>query len=57
MTWFDKTVIILGAISMSLIFWHVFTPHGWHMEGFYGFPMHLCCMLVGVAIGTPLLKQ
>lgn len=57
MTWFDKIVIILGVIAMSLIFWHVFTPHNWHIEGFYGFPMHLCWIMIGIAIGTSLLEQ
>jgi hypothetical protein len=57
MTWLDKFVIILGVISMSLIFWHVFTPQAWHIDGFWGFSLHLCCLIVGVAIGTPLIKD
>ena len=57
MTWFDKIVIILGAISMSLIFWHVFGPREWHIDGFYGFPLYFCCLIVGLAIGTPIIKD
>ena len=56
MSWFDKTVIILGVVAMSLIFWHVFGPREWHIDGFFGVPLHLCSIIVGVAIGTPLTK-
>lgn len=54
MTWFDKTAIILGVIAMLLIFWHVFTPQTWHIDGFFGFPLHLCGIIIGIGIGTPL---
>lgn len=57
MSWFDKTIIILGTIAMSLIFWHVFGPREWHIEGFYGFPLYFCALIVGLAIGTPVLKD
>ena len=57
MTWFDKTIIILAVIAMSLIFWHVFGPREWHIDGFYGFPLYFCGLIVGLAIGTPVLKD
>lgn len=48
------TIGILGAISALLIMWHVFTPRDMWIEGFYGYPLFICCGIVGYSLGVGL---
>ena len=43
---------ILGVISMLVIMWHVFTPREWWIEGFYGYPLMICGLIVGYSLGV-----
>jgi hypothetical protein len=45
---------ILGVISTLLIMWHVITPREWWIEGFYGYPLLICCLIVGYSLGVGL---
>ena len=39
---------------MLVIMWHVFTPREWWIEGFYGYPLLICCLIVGYSLGVGL---
>lgn len=41
---------ILGVISTLLIMWHVVTPRDLWIEGFYGYPLIICCLIVGYGL-------
>lgn len=46
-----KIVIgILGVISMLVVMWHVVTPRELWIEGFYGYPLFICCFIIGYAL-------
>lgn len=42
---------ILGVISALLIMWHVFAPSDMRIEGFYGYPLIICCLIMGYSLG------
>lgn len=41
---------ILEAISMLVVMWHVFAPRDMWIEGFYGYPLIVCCLIVGYGL-------
>ena len=43
---------ILGVISTLLIIWHVVTPRELWIEGFYGYPLIICCLIMGYSLGV-----
>lgn len=43
---------ILGVISSLLIMWHVFAPRDMWIEGFYGYPLIICCLIMGYSLGV-----
>ena len=43
---------ILGAISALLIMWHMFAPRDMWIEGFYGYPLIICCLIVGYSLSV-----
>ena len=57
LSFFDKVFLILGAISMILVLWHVFVPKNLHIDGFWGMPMILCLGLVGFSLSIDINKD
>ena len=47
---FDKFFLILGAICMIVIMWHVFVPKSLQIDGFWGLPMIICFFIVGFSL-------
>lgn len=47
---------ILGAISTLLIMWHVVTPRELWIEGFYGYPLMICGLIIGYSLGVGIEK-
>lgn len=43
---------ILGVISTLLILWHVVTPREMWIEGFYGYPLIICGLIMGYSLGV-----
>ena len=46
----DKVMITMSCIATLLIMWHVFTPKSLQIDGFWGFPLHICMFLMGYGI-------
>ena len=43
---------ILGAILMLVVMWHVFAPRDMWIEGFYGYPLMICSLIIGYSLGV-----
>ena len=39
---------------MLVVMWHVFAPRDMWIEGFYGYPLIICCVIIGYSLGVGL---
>lgn len=35
---------------MLVVMWHLFAPRDMCFEGFYGYPLFICCFIIGYAL-------
>lgn len=37
---------------MLVVMWHVFAPRDMWIEGFYGYPLMICSLIIGYSLGV-----